>query len=135
MRIIGVEVPSEAAVGRDVLLQCHYDLEGSHLYALKWYKGSHGAFFLSIYFRRRLLPFVRVFVFVIHLLSAPFHPKILASYQLAPAHAENNNEYVSVRVFMCAFRAIFSSAASEAPVFLSFQDRFRTFEQKRRGSQ
>ena len=42
LRIVGVVVPSEVAAGRDALLQCHYDLEGSSLYALKWYKGSHG---------------------------------------------------------------------------------------------
>ena len=42
LRIIGLVVPSEVAAGRDALLQCHYDLEGSSLYALKWYKGSHG---------------------------------------------------------------------------------------------
>jgi hypothetical protein len=42
LRIIGVVVPSEVVAGRDALLQCHYDLEGSSLYALKWYKGSHG---------------------------------------------------------------------------------------------
>lgn len=42
LKIVGVVVPSEVVAGRDALLQCHYDLEGSSLYALKWYKGSHG---------------------------------------------------------------------------------------------
>lgn len=41
LKIVGVVVPSEVVAGRDALLQCHYDLEGSSLYALKWYKGSH----------------------------------------------------------------------------------------------
>ncbi|XP_059351803.1 uncharacterized protein LOC130689416 [Daphnia carinata] len=41
LKIVGVVVPSEVIAGRDALLQCHYDLEGSSLYALKWYKGSH----------------------------------------------------------------------------------------------
>jgi hypothetical protein len=42
-------VPSEVVAGRDALLQCHYDLEGSSLYALKWYKGSHGKRFAPPY--------------------------------------------------------------------------------------
>ena len=42
LRITGLVVPSEVNLGSDVHLQCHYDLEGSNLYALKWYKGSHG---------------------------------------------------------------------------------------------
>jgi len=42
LKVTGLVVPSEVNLGSDVQLECHYDLEGSNLYALKWYKGSHG---------------------------------------------------------------------------------------------
>jgi len=43
LRITGISVPTEVQLGADVLLECSFDLEGSNLYALKWYKGQHGA--------------------------------------------------------------------------------------------
>lgn len=47
LKVTGLVVPSEVNLGNDVQLECHYDLEGSNLYALKWYKGSHGKIILK----------------------------------------------------------------------------------------
>jgi len=52
-------------MGADALLQCHYDLEGGNLYALKWYKGSH-EFYSYV---PKEMPSIRVFPwtqFLIH---------------------------------------------------------------------
>lgn len=56
LRITGLSVPSEVQVGGDVFLQCHFDLEGSNLYALKWYKGQHGTSSINRPINWRQLP-------------------------------------------------------------------------------
>ena len=68
LRISGVTVPEHVRIGADALLQCHYDLEGSSLYALKWYKGSH-EFYSYV---PKEMPSIRVFPwtrFPIHAVS------------------------------------------------------------------
>lgn len=58
LRITGLSVPSQVQLGSDVFLQCHFDLEGSNLYALKWYKGQHGIyiFLVTIFYRPKFEP-------------------------------------------------------------------------------
>lgn len=42
LRNVSLEVVPEAVQrGQEVILRCHYDLEGAPLYSLKWYRGRH----------------------------------------------------------------------------------------------
>uniref|UniRef100_A0A8W7PFX1 Ig-like domain-containing protein n=1 Tax=Anopheles coluzzii TaxID=1518534 RepID=A0A8W7PFX1_ANOCL len=38
IKLTEVRVPKHAIRGQDVMLECHYDLEGEALYSVKWYK-------------------------------------------------------------------------------------------------
>lgn len=40
LRNVRVLSPGAVAVGESIKLECHFDLEGDHLYAVKWYKGK-----------------------------------------------------------------------------------------------
>ena len=39
--MLGVEVPAQMILGQSAKLKCNYDLEGSELYSLKWYKNGN----------------------------------------------------------------------------------------------
>ena len=78
LRISGLTVPERVWIGADALLQCHYDLEGRNLYALKWYKGSH-EFYSYV---PKEMPSIRVFPwsqFLIHAVSYSSSPMLLAT--------------------------------------------------------
>ena len=44
LKVKGVKVPSHPVTGKDVEMECDYDLEGSDLYSVKWYRGDHEFF-------------------------------------------------------------------------------------------
>lgn len=39
IQIYEVGVPAAVKAGENVLLSCHYDMQGDVLYSIKWYKG------------------------------------------------------------------------------------------------
>lgn len=40
IKLVNVSIPQHALRGRDVKLQCQYDLEGDKLYSVKWYRNG-----------------------------------------------------------------------------------------------
>lgn len=40
VKLLSVSIPSPVEIGESVKLKCAYDLEGSELYAIKWYKNK-----------------------------------------------------------------------------------------------
>ena len=40
VRLTKFNIPSHAINGEDLVLECEYDLEGDHLYSVKWYRNG-----------------------------------------------------------------------------------------------
>lgn len=46
--ITSMIVPSHVQRGSDAVLRCLYDLEEQSLYSVKWYKGRHGTYIVTM---------------------------------------------------------------------------------------